>query len=1390
MAHHVITRLGISIILWAGFAAPVNGPAYATPVSQSETPPQAQAEPQGHELPLNLAQRSRRILPQDREDARARSSRVAPVRDAQTGAPADPPQRVIVQLETPPLAEYVANLRQLSQNVAEKYASETNQRLDVNTAASLNYRAALGRDQQAILDAIGKQNGAKVAPTHRYDVAFNGFALELPASQLEAVRAMPGVKAIYPDRILRKTLDTSLSVIGAPSVWANISATLGITRAGQGVKVAVLDTGIDNAHPFFANDGSFAYPSGYPKGYCAATSGFCNGKIIAARYYAQSSTVNISETLTPLDADGHGTHVSGIAAGNLNTVASLDGASITATVSGVAPFAYLMAYKVLWLMPDGSGSGETSGILSGINDAVADGADVMNLSLGSGTRSGDPQSDPLNQAAVNGANVGVVVAWAAGNDGPSDNTVQDEGGDPKIISVAASSTGRAWTADAQIGSLSFSVPPTMTSVRGESVGAGTVVSAPYVDVGNVVAALPAGSLTGKIAIITRGVIARVQKTQYAKDAGAIGAILRNDWADSTAPDDLEMDAHVIPTIHIKKADAANLTNYLNSLGALTSTIRITLTPSVKNLIFAPVDEVADFSSRGLLSNINLIKPDVTAPGVGILSSVRAVLEPGKQWDLYGGTSMASPHVAGSAALLLSARADWKAIGTYGRVMRIKSALMNTSVTALTDAGSAATVSDMGAGRIALVNAADPGVVFDPPSHSFGVVYQGGSKVFTVTNVSSAPLTYTFSYSPEVAAAYTLSAQPSTLVVPAGGAVTFTLVLAAAGLADGDYAGQMYWNAAGSQQSMHLPYFFRKQPEPLSKSVAPNPVLQWQEVTYTLVISNDTFNALTYALTDVLPVGAQYVAGSVTGGGTYNAGLNAILASGTIAAPVQASYYEFLDNLDEPALASYSPFGGYTELLAPGDVPTALGDDATDLSAYLGCNQDLYGTTSGFAEDLRVSSNGVFFPRDVSTSLQTSSVSHTMPTAANPDGLLAAYWDDLMLSPTALITPSGVSYANTDDATQCAALGDNVAYIAQIDNAYRKANTSQRLTYQLQHDGLYGDEYWVLYNSVSGTLTTGSVGIENANGSLGTQYSYAGSPTTRTIESGRVILWYRPYISQPPITITFRAVITTPGPVLTNTVAYRTSDSSQEMTASASVAITPAVQPTPTPTPIFTPTPTPGACVAAGTGVVISEFRTRGPSGGSDEFIELLNTSNASVNIGGWKVNGSSSGGVIGTRATISAGVVLAPGQHYLLTNSAGYGGATAGEQTYSTGIADNGGIGLLNASSTVIDQVGMISTSAYKEGTTLTPMSGTANQSYERYTQGTQDTGNNSTDFALNAATSNPQNMASGAVNICVPATSTPTPTFTPTPTPTPTATPVPHRIYIPNTMRNVSSSW
>jgi predicted extracellular nuclease len=184
----------------------------------------------------------------------------------------------------------------------------------------------------------------------------------------------------------------------------------------------------------------------------------------------------------------------------------------------------------------------------------------------------------------------------------------------------------------------------------------------------------------------------------------------------------------------------------------------------------------------------------------------------------------------------------------------------------------------------------------------------------------------------------------------------------------------------------------------------------------------------------------------------------------------------------------------------------------------------------------------------------------------------------------------------------------------------------------------------------------------------------------------------------------------------------------------------------------------GVAAAASPNILISEFRTRGPAGGNDEFVEIWNNSGLAINLSGYTLRGSNNAAGTSQRAIVPAGTILNAGCYYLFTNATatgGYSGSVPGNTTFTVGITDDGGIAILNAAAVIVDQVGMSAGSAYKEGTTLAPTLTNLNQSYERKPGGgsgnSLDTDNNLNDFLYHNASSDPQNGSS----LCLGATPT-----------------------------------
>ncbi len=612
------------------------------------------------------------------------------------------PAIYIVQLTAAPLASYRGGLPEL----APTSPKLTGAALDLGRAADRAYAAYLAGQQASALASIEQMLGRPVEVKFTYQAVLNGFALVLAPKEAARVVAMPGVLHVQRDFVDQPQTDYGPAWIGAPAIWngAGVPATL-----GAGVVVGVLDTGINYQSPAFARVGGDNYiatnPRGRFYGVCDPFSpvydpGFpCQEKLIGAWDFVDGTGAGANNEFDgPADNDGHGSHTASTAAGNF-VAASLIASTIvvTANVSGVAPHAGIIAYDVC--LPSGCPG---SSLVAGLNQAVLDGVDVINYSIGGGSR--DPWQSADALAMLSAVDAGVFVAVSAGNEGPAASTVGSPANAPWVTAAGAATHNRRFVN--QVTNLTSSAGP-LADITGQSI-TGAAGPAPIVDAAALndplcSAPFAAGTLSGKIVLCERGVNARVDKGANVLAGGAAGMILMNDEDNGSS---LIADAHGLPAVHITYADGAALRSWLasgtNHSGAIAGTTRV--------VVAAFGDIMASFSSRGPdATSPGVIKPDVTAPGVDIMAASNV----GGNYMVMSGTSMASPHLAGAAALLVAQHPDWSPT-------EVRSALMLAATDGVRkeDGATPADPFDAGAGRLDLDFAAHVGFVMDESAYTF------------------------------------------------------------------------------------------------------------------------------------------------------------------------------------------------------------------------------------------------------------------------------------------------------------------------------------------------------------------------------------------------------------------------------------------------------------------------------------------------------------------------------------------------------------------------------------------------------------------------------------------------------------------------------------------------
>ena len=641
--------------------------------------------------------------------ASALASPVAAARPDAVGAPTD---IYIVVLADAPVVAYEGGIAGLP---ATQPAKGT--KVDPNNNNVKKYVAHLDRQHRDLLASVGAGADAIV---YDYHFSLNGVAAVLTSAQAAKLSTNPAVQSLQLDQLKHVTTDTSPTFLGlnAPGgLWSDLG---GQGMAGEDVIVGVIDTGIWPEHPSFSDQLDLSDPEGAsgkrnlaygppPAGWhgtCQSGEQWshrdCNNKLIGARYFMAGMGrhgVGMTEYKSARDADGHGTHTASTAAGNAGVQAAIFGRPF-GTISGIAPRSRVAAYKACWDV-----GCFTTDLTAAIDAAVADGVDVINYSIGSDTPSISLAAGSDDIAFLNAASVGVFVANSAGNAGPGDDTVGSPAVTPWLTTVGASTHDRTFEATATLGNGASVTGASVTEGVGTSplIDAGAA-AAPGVDAEDAELCLP-GSLDpaavgGKIVLCLRGTNARVEKSHVVGAAGGVGMILYN-------PNDvmaLVTDNHWVPSVHISFTDGLVVKAYAATAGATAS-----ISPGVAVPTQGSV--MADFSSRGEnLAAEDIIKPDVTAPGVNILAGNTPTpfdSRPGQLFQSISGTSMSSPHVAGLAALLKDLHPDWDA-------EFIKSALMTTARQDVVkeDGVTPATPFDMGAGHVVPNSAGDPGLVYD------------------------------------------------------------------------------------------------------------------------------------------------------------------------------------------------------------------------------------------------------------------------------------------------------------------------------------------------------------------------------------------------------------------------------------------------------------------------------------------------------------------------------------------------------------------------------------------------------------------------------------------------------------------------------------------------------
>jgi Subtilase family/PA domain/Fibronectin type-III domain len=918
------------------------------------------------------------IQPTGRVTAEAApTSRLAETDPALLGREESERVPVVIKLDHDPVATYAGGVP----GFAATSPSRTGAKL-ARGAAERSYEDYLAaREERFIADLARRIPGAAVR--QRLRVVYGGVSATVPANRVDDLLAIDGVVAVQRDDLRQPLTDASTTLIGAGSVYPKVG---GDRNAGRGVLVGVIDTGAWPEHPSFADQGNLGAPPRRADGSVlpcdfgdnpltpAADPFQCGRKLVGGATFLETylSRHDDEDYPTARDSSGHGTHTASTAAGNVLTSAKLLGVE-RGPVQGVAPGAWVSVYKAL-----GEAGGYGSDITRAVGQAVFDGVDVLNYSVSGGT---DPYTDPVELAFFDAYAAGVFVAASAGNSGPGAATINHTS--PWVTTVGASTGTRDFNTAVRL-----KAGGRQLTLKGASITAGVDVDTPVVVAGSVsgytggaLCEAPAdrGVFAGKIVACQRGGNARAAKGYNVVQGGAVGMILYNP---SLA--DVETDSHWLPTVHL--ADGSRFAAFMAANKAVTATFTGGRSERGK------ADVLAAFSARG--PGGPAIKPDVTAPGVQVLAGhtpTPATAEggpPGELFQAIAGTSMAAPHVAGSAVLLKSLHRDW----TPGQV---KSALMTTARTAVRkeDGKTWAGPYDRGSGRVDLAVAGEPGLTFDESAGRMlalgddpaGAVHLNLPSVYaptmpgqlttvrTAKNVTKVSQTYRASAS--VPAKSRITVTPSVFTVAPGKAIDLRITITSAA-PEGRYTGEIRLDPTRpGLPTLHLPVAFTPKAGNVTlASDCASAAVRWRAYTSCTITARNS--SLADAAVDLETVADEHLTVSGVGGATKT-GARSVVRRGLVVpgarpgAPV----------LKPATSAGYRPLAQY------GVAATKVGD--RDLITYE-VPEFVYGGKA--YRTIGVDANGYLVVGDAAGA--AGALPGRLPDVARPNNVLAPFWTDL------------------------------------------------------------------------------------------------------------------------------------------------------------------------------------------------------------------------------------------------------------------------------------------------------------------------------------------------------------------------------------------------------------